>query len=155
MKTLYLILFFISLNFTGCYTILWSPEDEFPSESSYSGYDDGYYSDPYYGGYSYYYEYPWWLSIVPPTISNQGENENTNRSDDVRSVRNSGGRNSSNERSTTPTTSRSSGSSSGSTTNSTPQSEVRSSDNNSGSSSSGTRNETRNSGSRNSGKGRK
>lgn len=160
MKAFYILLFLVSLSFTGCYTVLWTTDQEFPSESSYYGSYDGYYSDPYYGEYNYYYEYPWWLSFSPPTVS--GEDEKTARSEEIRKIRNSTGeRNSSTER-IAPTTTRSSGSNSGSsssgTNNSTTQTEVRSRNDNSsssGSSNSGNRSETRNSGSRNSGNGRK
>lgn len=159
MKTFALILLLLSISFTGCYTILWTIDDDLPSQDAYGNSYDIYYSDPYYGGYSYYYEYPWWIGFSPLPVSR--EESATNRSEEIRNARNnSGERNSSVERIAPPT--RSSGSNTGSSNtdsnNSSQQSEVRSrSDNstNSGSSSSDSRSQTRNSGSRNSGNGRR
>ena len=53
-------IFFLS----GCYTVLWMPEDEFPSEMV----TNEYYSEDYFGDYYSFYDYPWWLNIVPPSV---------------------------------------------------------------------------------------
>jgi hypothetical protein len=47
----------VTISFGGCYTVLWSPEEQLPSENN----NQIYYSEPYYGDYNYYYDYPWWL----------------------------------------------------------------------------------------------
>ena len=44
---------------SGCYTVIWMPEDEFPSEIA----TNEYYPETYYGDYYSFYDYPWWLSI--------------------------------------------------------------------------------------------
>ena len=74
-------IFFLS----GCYTVLWMPEDEFPTESSYNEF----YSEPYYGDYYSFYDYPWWLRLAPPSTpvgSDYIRNENGTTS----SIRNEG-----------------------------------------------------------------
>lgn len=48
---------------SGCYTVLWMPEDEFPSESTVNDF----YSETYYGDYYSFYDYPWWLRLAPPS----------------------------------------------------------------------------------------
>ena len=65
-----IILAAVGLFLSGCYTVVWSPEDNFPTQSDYEqGYNDGYYNSPYYGDYGYYYNYPWWLNITPPATN--------------------------------------------------------------------------------------
>ena len=49
---------------------MWTPDKEFPTSNEQTVEQNGYYSDQYYGDYSYYYEYPWWYSIVPPAPYN-------------------------------------------------------------------------------------
>ena len=88
-------IFFLS----GCYTVLWMPEDEFPTESSYNEF----YSEPYYGDYYSFYDYPWWLSFVPPStpvgsdyirtengtttsIRNEGEGRGTDTGREIRTT---------------------------------------------------------------------
>ncbi len=76
------------ISFSGCYTMLWSPDEQLPSES----YNQPYYSEPYYGEYNYYYDYPWWvrdrhLYIAPTPIPTQS----TGGSSAVNSVRNENG----------------------------------------------------------------
>lgn len=51
------------LFLSGCYTVLWMPEDEFPSEIT----TNEYYSETYYGDYYSFYDYPWWINLVPPS----------------------------------------------------------------------------------------
>lgn len=68
----------ISVGLSGCYTIVWTPKDNFPTAENSNYQDNGYYASPYYGGYYYYYNYPWWYSIQPPAQtyirdSNQGQ----------------------------------------------------------------------------------
>lgn len=86
-----------SLN--GCYTVLWMPEDEFPTESSYNEF----YSEPYYGDYYSFYDYPWWLGLTPPSApvgSDRIRTENGTTS----SLRNEGqGRGTDNDRKILPT----------------------------------------------------
>ena len=82
----------------GCYTVIWSPDMQFPSKENSDYQYDGYYSDPYYGNYNYYYDHPWWLDIpatyyTPPgTEIQQNKNgSNYNRSTST-SILRSGGR---------------------------------------------------------------
>ncbi len=70
-----IILAAVGLFLSGCYTVVWSPQDNFPTQSDYEqGYNDGYYNSPYYGNYGYYYNYPWWLNITPPAANAQPAN---------------------------------------------------------------------------------
>lgn len=65
MKNLYykiLTIFITALLYGGCYTVIWTPEEEFPVENNYSEF----YSETYYGDYYSFYDYPWWLRISPP-----------------------------------------------------------------------------------------
>ena len=88
-------IFFLS----GCYTVLWMPQDEFPTESSYNEF----YSEPYYGDYYSFYDYPWWLNLVPPStpvgsdyirtengtttsIRNEGEGRGTDTKREIRTT---------------------------------------------------------------------
>jgi hypothetical protein len=176
---LFALVFGMSFYFTGCYTIVWDPREEFPDTEN--SYDEGssFYETEYYGNYVDYYESPWWIS-VPVYITYPGEtdnsttkNRNNGRSSDTENIRNSNGRGNTDRNSgttndnttTTTTTTTNSGNSgnsgvintppptrdsnSGSTTN-TSSSSSTSNTRNSGS------NDTRNSsGSRNSGSGRK
>jgi hypothetical protein len=105
-KIIVLLLFVLSFFVSGCYTVLWTPDVDFPDESYYSSSGGGYY---YYDDYYYYYEYPWWLGITPPV--KREINEENERSGSTGSIRNSGdGRgtgNSGNEVLSTPPATRS------------------------------------------------
>lgn len=86
----------ISFLFTGCYTIVWDPYQEFPNgETTYSDNNDFYGSD-YYGGYGDYYEIPWWIDaptyIAPLNNDNQTKDRNNGRTSSTENMRNSGGR---------------------------------------------------------------
>jgi len=146
----------MSFYFTGCYTIVWDPREEFPeTESSYDS-NSEFYGTDYYGGYLDYYGTPWWVG-VPVYLTYPGEtdisqtkNRNDGRNSDTENIRNSNGRGNtdgnSNIINTPPPTRDSNYGSSSNTNSSTSASNTR----NSGS------NETRNnSGSRNSGSGRR
>jgi hypothetical protein len=80
-------LFLITSFLSGCYTVVWDPDEELPDAQTYEEeyYDDGgYYQDPYYGDYGYYYEYPWWLTISQGATTSGGgskANETSTRSD--------------------------------------------------------------------------
>ncbi|NLH61617.1 MAG: hypothetical protein GX452_09460 [Ignavibacteriales bacterium] len=99
---------FATLFLSGCYTVVWNPSLEYPTEESYN-YEDNYYDPEYYGDMSDYYYRPWWFSVVPPTISGGGLSPDKNIGGGERnsSIRNeSGGRNTNSHgtgRFTTPT----------------------------------------------------
>lgn len=59
-------LFIFGLN--GCYTIIWSPDSEFPNQDN-SDNSTVYYGDNYYGDYYYYYGAPWWYDYSPPLVT--------------------------------------------------------------------------------------
>jgi hypothetical protein len=81
----------VGLFLSGCYTVVWSPENNFPTQSDYEqGYNDGYYNSPFYGDYGYYYNYPWWLNITPPASNAQTTNRDNTATGAVRN--NDGGR---------------------------------------------------------------
>ena len=63
----YLMILIAAISFAGCYTVMWTPDKEFPTADTTSNVEQyGYYNDQYYGDYAYYYGYPWWYSITPP-----------------------------------------------------------------------------------------
>jgi hypothetical protein len=78
------------ISFGGCYTILWSPEEQLPS-GNYSSEDTEnndqiYYSEPFYGEYNYYYGHPWWVTrhqIYSPPI----KDENIDKGNAVNTIR--------------------------------------------------------------------
>lgn len=76
-----LISFFVS----GCYTVIWTPEDKFPNDEHYD-YDTGYYIDDYY----YYYDYPWWFTITPPATEIKNDTYERDRNNNTSKIRNSG-----------------------------------------------------------------
>jgi uncharacterized membrane protein YgcG len=91
MKTLLIKAVFISiitLGLNGCYTIIWSPDMEFPTEENYGS--TVYYGDSYYGDYYYYYDYPWWLDIVPPAVTQTAGSRDENNN--IQNIRNTDGR---------------------------------------------------------------
>ncbi len=163
----------ISFLFTGCYTMVWDPYQEFPNEEPNPDTND-FYGTEYYGGYGDYYEIPWWVGapayIVSPDYinNNQTRDRNNSRTSSTEDMRNSSGRGNTDRNSgiintAPPTTSGSSGSTVTKTTTTRDSSSNNSSDNNSNTNSSSSNNtrssggsDTRNnSGSRNSDSGRR
>ena len=65
MKTIIVLLTAILIS--GCYTVIWTPDEEFPNERNTEYGNDSYYPDYYYGGYNDFYDYPWWLNFTPPS----------------------------------------------------------------------------------------
>jgi hypothetical protein len=55
----------IIFGLNGCYTIIWSPDTEFPNQDN-SDNSTIYYGDTYYGPYFIYYDTPWWYDYTPP-----------------------------------------------------------------------------------------
>ena len=49
----------------GCYTTVWSPEQDIPETVDNS---DSFYPQDYYGDYNNYYNTPWWVSIDNPGV---------------------------------------------------------------------------------------
>jgi hypothetical protein len=160
--------------FTGCYTVIWDPRQEFPeTENSYNSSSE-FYGDDYYGGYINYYDTPWWVGvpvyIIYPgeTDYSQTKNRNNGSNSDTESIRNSNGRGNTDrnpgiENTTTATVTTTTTRDDNSNIINTPpptRDSNSGSSNNSSTSTSNTRNsgsnETRNSsGSRNSGSGRR
>jgi hypothetical protein len=97
--------------FSGCYTIVWSPEQALPNQSddqSVTGLE--YYDSDYYGSYHDFYGSPWWWSVAgSPYYTAPGGGSTGNRDEGTNTVRNSGdGRNTPDNGVTTPTATRSS-----------------------------------------------
>jgi hypothetical protein len=173
-KTINIIALIVGLSFffTGCYTIVWDPREEYPDTESYTE-SSGFYETDYYGGYGSYYETPWWIgSPVFVTYpgggpdNGQTKERNNGRNIDTENIRNSGGRGNTDRNPvvTTPTPTRNTttgtGSSDNSNTVTTPPPTRDSSSGSTNTSTSNTRssnsnNARNNSGSRNSGSGRK
>jgi hypothetical protein len=88
MKYLFrLILLVTAISFGGCYTILWSPQEQLPSENN----NQVFYSEPYYGNYNYYYDYPWWITgrqlyITPTPVPSQSPVINSTGTNSVRNA---------------------------------------------------------------------
>ncbi len=84
---------------SGCYTVIWMPEDQFPSENT----ANEYYDETYYGDYYTFYDYPWWLRLAPPSTS-IGNDYIRNENGTTSSIRNEGnGRGTDNGRTILPT----------------------------------------------------
>ena len=93
MKKLLLQIFFITLfifGLNGCYTIIWSPDSEFPNQDN-SEAGAAYYSDYYYGDYYYFYDIPWWYDFIPPATTGSGTT-NRDNNPDVGTLRDMSGR---------------------------------------------------------------
>lgn len=89
-----LVIFFAVLFLNGCYTVIWMPEDKFPSENTSSNY----YDEFYYGDYYSFYDYPWWLRFSPPSTP-VGIDYNRSNNETTSSIRNEGsGRSTSTDR---------------------------------------------------------
>ncbi|HMU42748.1 MAG TPA: hypothetical protein PKA80_05575 [Ignavibacteriaceae bacterium] len=146
----------VAVSISGCYTVLWTPEDRMPSDSDYESvteFNNSFgYGDPLLFGYGYYYSYPWWYDLhYSPNNSTQIENN----SEDIESLRNSGnGRNTETGRTLivdTPPPSKPSNSNSGSNTNTNSGTTTQTENSSSRSQNSGNDNSIRNdNGSRNS-----
>jgi hypothetical protein len=65
-----ILLFGLIVSFTGCYTVLWTPDETYPTAQDNA--DNSYYQNPYFGDYYYYYDYPWWLEVTPPAKYENG-----------------------------------------------------------------------------------
>jgi len=81
-------IFLLTFSITGCYTVIWDPSQPQMPNNETSDNSTGFYSDPYFGGYAYYYDSPWWFDISLPTTNGSDVNrdENTN----ISSLRNIG-----------------------------------------------------------------
>ncbi len=86
-KILFIVLIFLGLN--GCYTIIWSPDSEFPTQDN-SDNSTIYYGDTYYGPYFIYYDTPWWYDYAPPVVS-RPETKTREDNSDIGRLRDSGG----------------------------------------------------------------
>ena len=82
------IILLMTILISGCYTVIWTPDQEFPNESN-TEYDyDSYYPDYYYGGYYDFYDYPWWLTITPPSYIAPKDKNNRSDNSNVSTLRN-------------------------------------------------------------------
>lgn len=67
MKAIKLLAFVaLLIGLQGCYTIIWTPDIDFPNKDNNDN-SDSYYDEIYYGEYTPYYGAPWWYTIPPPT----------------------------------------------------------------------------------------
>ncbi len=71
---------FILFGLSGCYTIIWSPDTEFPNEGN-SEASSIYYGDTYYGPYYIWYDVPWWLDYTPPISTTTGSGSRDNNTE--------------------------------------------------------------------------
>lgn len=84
MKAIKLLAFVILLfGLQGCYTVIWTPDIDFPTKEN-SDDSESYYEEPYYGDYTPYYGLPWWYSVPPTTFTPIGKE----RSNEVTKLRN-------------------------------------------------------------------
>ena len=77
-------LFLVLFTFTGCYTVLWLPDDEMPK--SYS--QNEFYNSDFYGEYYDFYSTPWWvinpINIYYPSKNISTKNERDSKSSNIR-----------------------------------------------------------------------
>lgn len=81
-KILILVISAITILLQGCYTIVWSPDVEFPTEYYPNEYYEGYYGD--------YYDTPWWI-IHTSFVTEIQDVIYEIRNDDTQSIRNGNG----------------------------------------------------------------
>lgn len=91
-KLLFNILFagLFIFGLSGCYTIIWSPDSEFPNQDN-SDNSTIYYGDNYYGDYYYYYDAPWWYDYAPPLV-NSPATKTRGDNPDIGNLRDNSGR---------------------------------------------------------------
>lgn len=64
------LILFAAIAFTGCYTVIWMPNENIQPTNDQNYQEDSYYPSNYYGEeYNYFYEYPWWYSLTPSTAN--------------------------------------------------------------------------------------
>lgn len=84
-----ILLSIILFGLTGCYTVIWKPNEQMPA--SYQ--KNEFYNSDYYGEYYDYYDTPWWIlnpiNIYAPSQSLN--NETTKRDKTLNNVRNQSG----------------------------------------------------------------
>ncbi|MDP1994172.1 MAG: hypothetical protein Q8K40_02895 [Ignavibacteria bacterium] len=69
MKAIKLLAFvFLLFGLQGCYTVIWTPDIDFPTKEN-SDDSESYYEEPYYGDYTPYYGLPWWYTVPPTTFT--------------------------------------------------------------------------------------
>ena len=146
--------------FSGCYTVIWMPQDKFPTDYAADNY---YYDEFYYGSYYPVDNSPWWLRFSPPSTP-IGDTFNRKDNETTSSIRNEGsGRSTYKERPiliTNPPSKESSGSSGSTGSTNTNSSSSSNSSNVNSKSNSGSRNSDNssirnNDGNRNTNSGRK
>ncbi|MDR3627810.1 MAG: hypothetical protein P4L45_13295 [Ignavibacteriaceae bacterium] len=76
---------FIGLLFSGCYTALWMPDGDYDSEDIQANEGENFYPMNDYGDYYYFYNRPWWYSAV------QTAQAKNNRSKDLNANTGQGG----------------------------------------------------------------
>jgi hypothetical protein len=57
----------VAIGLNGCYTIVWVPGTEFPTEDNSN--TTTFYDNTYYGDYYFFYDSPWWWDYTPPVSS--------------------------------------------------------------------------------------
>ena len=77
-----LVLIIMVISFGGCYTVLWSPQEQLPTENN----NQIFYSEPYYGDYNYYYDNPWWITAAPLYVTPPAETQPSERGSSATSV---------------------------------------------------------------------
>ncbi len=81
-------IFLLTFSITGCYTVIWDPSQPQLPDNQNSDINTGFYSDPYFGGYAYYYDSPWWFDLSLPTTN--GNDVNRDGNINISSLRNIG-----------------------------------------------------------------
>lgn len=86
------VLMFGSLFFLlqGCYTVLWTPNDDYEEYAEY--YDEerseqreyDYYAEEYYGRYHRFHASPWWAPLLPIPTTSSGKTRTDKSTDPVR-----------------------------------------------------------------------
>jgi len=69
---------FIGLLFSGCYTALWMPDGNYDSEDIQANEGENYYTLNDYGDYYYFYNRPWWYSAVQAAQAKKDRTNDTN-----------------------------------------------------------------------------
>lgn len=85
----------------GCYTVLWTPNDDYEGYAEY--YDEerdesreyDYYDEEYYGRYHHFHASPWWAPLLPIPTTSSGKFRTDNNAEPVRDEGTAGLRNSS------------------------------------------------------------
>ena len=84
---------FIAVGLSGCYTVMWMPNQNSANYQDQQNQNDYYYPENYYGDYNNFYDSPWWYNVASQNSSSGSYVRDTSKG--MEFIRNAGERGSS------------------------------------------------------------